>query len=172
MELSNSLTEVTLHDIKWAVDNGYRNDVKWVVMNVVSILSNKKRIHRNKKEFKEITGKSLYCPTSSPACDWCGWLGDVIILTSVICKKHPISIERQLHQLTRDESKELNIRLRHFSYCKRNPIYGESSQLKKDELGNYYMWDYSHFGMLMQIPEQLMKEYLLLWENRDLLCHK
>lgn len=165
MNLSDNLQEVTLMDLKWSHDASYETDVKWLAMNIISILSNKDRLLQNKKEFKMLTGQSLYVPTSFPANNWSGSYQDVVTLTAVLSGKNTLVVINELNSLTFDEDKELSIRLRRFSGIRRNPLYGESSKLKKDDVGNYYLWAYDSTGKLVQVPEYHLKSQLLLWES-------
>ena len=163
--LSDSLTEVTIHDIEWAVKQKYETDTKWIALNLVSLLSNKSKLSRNKREFKELVGYSLYSSKISPMCNWSGSYKDLIKLVSVISNKHITTVESDLNSLIRNESSEYSIRLRKFSHTSKNPLYGESVRLNKDDNGNFYMWMYDSRERLIQVPEQMLKEQLIFWDN-------
>lgn len=166
MELSDNLEFVTLQDLQWAVKNNYECSIPWVAMNVVSILCNKSRLPQNKKEFKKLTGRSLYVPTSSPANKWSGCYDDVVLATCFIIKgRFDKSVESAVNHIPHNDYEEYSIRLRRFTTCKRNPVYGHSVCLKKDELGNFYMWNYNKDRVLTQISEQGLKFQLMLWDS-------
>ena len=163
--LSDSLTAVTICDIEWAVKHNYETDTKWVALNLVSLLSNKSRLARNRKEFKKLLCYSLYSSRTNPMCEWSGLYLDLVKLVSIITNKHIVVVEGELRSLTKNESLEHSIRLRWFSNASKNPLFGESVHLKRDENGNFYMWIYNSEGKLIQVPEQLLKEQLILWDN-------
>lgn len=170
MKLSDNLTNVSLYDIKWAVENQYETDVKWIALNVVSLFSQPqqyKKIH--KKHFKELVGRAYYTSRVSPTCNWSGWWQDVIDVVSVISGQTKPYVEKQLFSLTHSsrESELLSIRLRYFSYTSKRPVFGQSAQLPTDDEDKPYMWVFSQ-GKLKAVPEQFLKEQLILWDNKDL----
>lgn len=171
MKLNDNLTNVSLYDIKWAVKNQYETDVKWVALNVVSLFSQPQQYRKlHKKHFKELVGRTFYTSHTNPACNWSGWWQDIIDVVSVISGQTKPFIEKQLFSLTHSsrETELVSIRLRYFSYTSRRPMFGESSQLKKDDYGKPYMW-IIYQDELHPVPEQFLKEQLVLWNNRDLL---
>ena len=126
ISLSDSLTEVTIKDLKWAIENNYETDVKWVALNLVSLLSSKHKPTQKRSEFKELVNHSLYTTHIHPMCLWSGWYNDLVELTAVLTNK---------------------------------------SFVKKDAENNYYMWIYNSNKKLIQVPQQLLKEQLILWDN-------
>lgn len=168
MELSNSLINVGLYDIKWAVENQYETDIKWIALNVVSLLSQGKQYrNKHKKDFKKLVGRPLYTATTQPNLGWSGWWQDVIDITAIISGQTKPYVEKCLYPLTKDENNLVSVRLRYFCYTSKRPVFGESNQLKKDGDGKPYMWIFSQ-GKLHPVPEQFLKEQLILWDNRGL----
>lgn len=172
MELSNSLDSMTLYDIKWAVENHYETDIKWVALNVISLLSQPqpyKKIH--KKHFKEIVGRTYYTSHTSPSCNWSGWWQDAIDVIAAITNQSSSCVEYELKCFTHPHNEDnlLSIRLRYFGYTNKKPVFAESAKLQKDDDSKPYMWVYIH-NMLTPVPEQYLKEQLILWDNKDILC--
>jgi hypothetical protein len=59
IQLSESLTKITLLDLKWAVNQRYvEPDPIWVGLNVVSLLSSYSAAQINRLGYKELTGKN------------------------------------------------------------------------------------------------------------------
>lgn len=164
MNLSESLDTVTISDIKWAIKHNYETDIKWVALNLTSLLSNNNRRLVNNREFKKIVLHSFYSSNSSPVCDWSGWYPDLIELTTILTGEPFTRVKSVVNSLTHDEESHINIRLRNFQRVKK-PLFGQSKHLKIDEKGNYYTWMYDSNKVLVQVPEQTLKEQLIIWES-------
>ena len=160
IELSDSLTSIDLYDIKYAAKYCGVDEV-WLTMNIVSILSNKLNVSKNKKAYESLVGHPLHLSCSYPAKNWNGQWNDILDIVANFTGKKSSDIGYTMYKYTKNENNELSIRLRYFNRNHKKPVYGQSSQLKQDLDGNYYVWMYDNNGKLHQVPQQYLKEYLL-----------
>lgn len=160
IELSDNLTSVNLYDIKYAAEYCDVNEV-WLTMNIVSILSNKLKISENKRAYKSLVGHPLRFSCSYPAINWNGRWNDILDIVAKFTGKKSSDIAYTMYKYTKNENRELSIRIRNFGKNSEKSVYGQSSQLKQDLDGNYYVWVYNSNNKLHQVPQQCLKEYLL-----------
>ena len=166
---SESLDELTLDDLVYAVDSGYwGNDTILVVaLNIVSLLSDKGRRKEFCSAYKECTGESLYTPTSpcNPAYYSTITYENLVTLTAVLTNRPRKEVINELSRFLynhrffqRHTFYSLSIQHRHVVY--------PSKTLKSDEWGRVYLWDYSWKRKLTPYSERVLKERLMEWEAR------
>lgn len=166
---SESLEELTLDDLVFAIDSGYwgRDCILVVALNIVSLLSDKERRKAFCRAYKECTGETLYTPKSpaNPAYYSTITFENLVSLTAVITNrpKHIVSdeLKRFLHNWRFFQTRTFySLSVQH-----RQVVY-PAKDLKKDEYEKRYLWDYSYKNKLTPYPERLMKERLMEWEVR------
>lgn len=159
--LTESLTQVELSDIQYAIKSGFIscNDIEWISLNIVSILSNKdsKRVENFKADYYKITGKSYSCPNN----EWSGYWKNVVELVHKLTNLSKDTINKRMCKFGNSD-KLVNLRMRKFG--NNLTVFAPSKELPHDYYDNYYLWSYIG-GKLRPVPEQLIKEQLLEYED-------
>lgn len=165
-QLSESLTKITLLDLKWAINKRYvESDPVWVGLNVVSLLSSFSATQINKLGYRELTGKRYPSKIKN---NWSGNWTDLINLVSKITGKSPEQVNYQLKRFTHlNEDEAVSIRFRCFLG---KEVFAQSRELQKDYDDIFWVYDYHPIThKLRPIPMQLLKEQLIEYESRCLL---
>lgn len=161
LQLSESLTTVSLLDLKWAIYKRYvESDPVWVGLNSISILSSYGK-QSNKLGYKKLTGKSY---PNSVKFDWVIDWKNFINLVSKIVEMPSSQIEYHLKPFTcLNDENNLAIRSRNFSGHK---VVAQNLSLLRSD-GIYWMYDYQPItNQLRMIPAQLLKEQMLEYDYR------
>lgn len=166
---SDSLYELTLDDLVFAVDSGYwgKDCILVVALNIVSLLSDKERRREFCKAYKEYTGETLYTPRSpaNPAYYSTITFENLVTLTAIISNKSKHLVDEELKRFLRNWRFFQTRVFYSLSVQNRQVIY-PAKDLMKDEFEKRYLWDYSYKKKLTPYPERLLKERLMEWEVR------
>lgn len=166
IQLSESLTKITLLDLKWAIDKRYvEPDPVWVGLNAVSLLSSFSAAQINKLGYRELTNKRYPSKIKN---NWSGNWTDLINLVSKITGNSSEQVNYQLKRFTHlNEDEAVSIRFRCFL---NKEVFAQSRELPKDYDDTFWMYDYHPVTLkLRPIPMQLLKEQLIEYESRCLL---
>lgn len=167
IQLSESLTNVTLLDLKWAVNQRYvEPDPIWVGLNSISLISTYKAGQLNKLGYQELTQKRFPVRIKN---GWCGNWSDLINLVSKIVEIPSGQVEYQLKRFTQlNGENPLSIRLRNFYPDYK--VFAQGVNLPKDGDDVFWLYDYHPLThKLRPIPMQLLKEQFMEYESRYLM---
>jgi hypothetical protein len=165
IQLSESLTKITLLDLKWAVNQRYvEPDPIWVGLNVVSLLSSYSAAQINRLGYKELTGKNYPSRIKN---NWNGNWTDLVDLVTRITEKPLSQVNYQLKRFTHvDDDEAVSIRFRNFVGYE---VFAQSANLQVDYDGVFWLYDYNPLTYkLRAIPMQLLKEQFIEYESRCL----
>lgn len=163
IQLSGSLTKITLLDLKWAVYKRYvEPDPVWVGLNVVSLISSYSSSQINKLGYREVMNKNFPLKIKN---NWSGNWSDLIELVSRITEKPLSQVNYQLKRFTHlNDDGAMSIRYRNFLGYE---VFAQSANLQKDEDGVFWLYDYHPVtSQLRTIPMQLLKEWFMEYESR------
>lgn len=166
-ELSSSLTQVTLDDLIYAVESKYWDgDTTLVVaLNIVSLLSDYDRRKYYEKYYRKNIRGNLYKTSNSNHVwhDASISAANLVYLTAYITR---YSEQHTRIELGKYISNRLFFSIRGMT-GRRQVVYPSRYPCtRKDCSGHENLWDYNTSGEIRRIPEQLLKERLMEYEDQ------